>query len=1709
MKSSLRKTISILISMVLILSTNVVTVTAQPTSTPIMEAQDIVIESGKPYDMTSAAGAEAVKGLEEGTIVVRYTSTVSNATQSLFSVANKTNGNQNRHFHIYITPGGTLGFELRNNDDVFKNTGGRVSAVRNTYIEESAVNTIAFRADKATKTYTLFANGRKIDTETVSSWVFIKDITGVDTVTLGGTMRQGKVHYPFGGIIDYVNVYSEALSDEEICAMTADTAYGTLIFNSNDGLNCNYYRIPSLVTLKSGTVVAAVDARYGGTHDSRSNIDTAFAYSTDGGYTWSNPSLVFHFDDYADQKVEWPTTANGRNEQIGGSASFIDPIMVQDGQTGRLYLFIDVMPAGIGSPNAETGNGYKTINGQKYLKLRFHTDGASTYNYSLRDGVIYDDRTGQPTEYTVNADFEVLKNGTPLTVKQYSVSFSGDNLSETKTDVDVAMNVFYKDSYFKVQPTTFIAMKYSDDDGETWSSMQLLNTLKGDNHRYFTTCPGAGTYIENGQYAGRIIIPVYNTQGGGIIYSDDHGTTWQYKLSNSGGVSTTETQIVEMPDGSLKSYSRTGNSYVAERSSTDGGLTWSTATKVGAVTTTSYGTQMSVIRYSGLIDGKPAIILSSPSSTNSRAKGYLHIGLITDTGTIGTGKYTIDWAYSFLVDGTIGYSYSSLAELPDGNIGVIYEKFDSWARNQLHMIDVMAYETYSIEELTGRAVLTYASSDMTMGTVSTDSQKVAIAGSPNAVTATAKAGYEFVKWTSSSNTTWEVAPTDGILTEAAMREAARVGGKYVDTAFTAHFQEKKAVKLSFVSSNKDYGNVSMSEQNILPATGVPVAVVATAESGYKFAGWTVGNRTYKENTLTVDNIRQAAISGGEFVATTFTANFEPLSGVVLTYTSSDTKKGSVSRDSQTLNPQIGVAEAVTAIPTKGYHLASWTHNGVEVTKNELLSSDDINRIAKASGAYVAASFVANFEEDENVVINYVSEDKNKGTVSLDTESKAPVTGTVSGSTAVAGYGYVFIGWYDASGNLVSSSETLVPAKVDGVNVSGTYTARFDKVGLSDSSYSVTWNRLTAAPLSSEREGVYGFIRGNLVEYTVSIKNSSDMTFTMDVSDSFVDSGVFSDIEVVAVSGATHYTSLPTGVGQTVTVAAGDTASVRFAANVLANIDNYDSESYGSKGYENIASITNISATKTFSDGSTRTYTSDGRDGTHAWADSSDGTNLLDDRQVSGRIPTRIIDETVTYTFSVNWADTVPTYRPNSIDVALVRVDTEEIVDTRTITADDRISSDEWAVTFSPQKAYDNAIGVVSQSSSPVEMASMTDDSQSLGNIAEETSDETVGEVSSGVSGETSQETTEAISSESSDETTDVVSSGTSDEASIATSSQATMSDAIEALDLGDGTADSELVDDGVVDDAMIEDGVIDDGTILDDIVVDDTASYGGRYVMAGGLINIDDLGEPIEYAVRVLSQLPEGYTQSEVVSVGETFAITNSRPWSPRQISTSGVPTQQGTTIISDDSKKSDGTITPIGATRNYIVAGSDGTWKVSSTDAQGKVTMLKDVYALDSTLADMNVRFVLSDGSFLADSWALISSDGGASYSWYHLGGDGLLDTGWLLDSTGHWYYLSESSALGALSTGWILDTQDGRWYYLDPSTGSMATGWKQIDSSWYYFTEGTTIETWEYSRLLRKWIYKNIEGDRPYGSMYRDEETPDGYSVKSNGEYTVHTQA
>jgi len=101
--------------------------------------------------------------------------------------------------------------------------------------------------------------------------------------------------------------------------------------------------------------------------------------------------------------------------------------------------------------------------------------------------------------------------------------------------------------------------------------------------------------------------------------------------------------------------------------------------------------------------------------------------------------------------------------------------------------------------------------------------------------------------------------------------------------------------------------------------------------------------------------------------------------------------------------------------------------------------------------------------------------------------------------------------------------------------------------------------------------------------------------------------------------------------------------------------------------------------------------------------------------------------------------------------------------------------------------------------------------------------------------------------------------------------------------------------------------------------------------------------------------------------------------------------------------------------------------------------------YMMTGFLQRVDGQWVYADASgALVGGWVRDASYGGPH--WYYLDPvTKLMRTGWLFDR-GSWYYLGDS---GDMHTGWV--KVDGIWYYLTPS-GAMHTGWLNLDGAWYY---------------------------------------------------------
>lgn len=427
-------------------------------------------------------------------------------------------------------------------------------------------------------------------------------------------------------------------------------------FDFGRGEECeNKFRIPSLYTLNDGSVLAIADARYGHGSDSPNNIDILAAISEDGYTGWEYFSLN-HFDDYADGVTE------------ANSASFIDCATVQS-STGRIFVVTDAQPAGCGYLQCKQGSGYITVDGKKCMLLTAgdNTNMNNMEYYIGADNVVFNRVEKTPTEYTVDAEYNLYKNGVALKMAQ-----------KGSEGVTVNQNVFYADAELRCFSSTFLWMRYSDDNGKTWSEPVILTEqIKTDNEFFLGICPGRGfvTTLEDGTE--RIIFMVYDNgifgwnefENVSTIYSDDNGVTWNRGAETIPSPlvgKTSESQIIDLGNGTLRMFARNKGTHVAYADSTDGGITWSDFVTDSALTAMG-NCMVSFINTSKTINGKSVVLGAFPSNPDKRAGGVIKVGLINGTNPI-------NWISTYKLTSTNDFfAYSCITELSDGNFGILYE----------------------------------------------------------------------------------------------------------------------------------------------------------------------------------------------------------------------------------------------------------------------------------------------------------------------------------------------------------------------------------------------------------------------------------------------------------------------------------------------------------------------------------------------------------------------------------------------------------------------------------------------------------------------------------------------------------------------------------------------------------------------------------------------------------------------------------------------------------------------------------------------------------------------------------------------------------------------------------------------------------------------------------------------------------------------------
>lgn len=217
-----------------------------------------------------------------------------------------------------------------------------------------------------------------------------------------------------------------------------------------------------------------------------------------------------------------------------------------------------------------------------------------------------------------------------------------------------------------------VFVTYSDDDGRTWAKpKEITESVKREHWSWYATGPGAGIQLQRGKHKGRLIIPCdHKAQPKGnpqtyhshIVYSDDHGKSWQIGAVSAVGLN--ECEAVELEDGSVMLNSRNHGFDSHHRGvsiSRDGGETFSSFKRDPQLIEPRC--QASIRRYRWASADQPGVILFSNPARKWRE--FVMLRMSYDDG--------MTWP-----DARIVYpytsAYSDIAVLGDGRIGVLYER---------------------------------------------------------------------------------------------------------------------------------------------------------------------------------------------------------------------------------------------------------------------------------------------------------------------------------------------------------------------------------------------------------------------------------------------------------------------------------------------------------------------------------------------------------------------------------------------------------------------------------------------------------------------------------------------------------------------------------------------------------------------------------------------------------------------------------------------------------------------------------------------------------------------------------------------------------------------------------------------------------------------------------------------------------------------------
>jgi len=208
----------------------------------------------------------------------------------------------------------------------------------------------------------------------------------------------------------------------------------------------------------------------------------------------------------------------------------------------------------------------------------------------------------------------------------------------------------------------------SSDDGESWSTPNnITKSVKLDNWTWYATGPVHGIQLKNGSKKGRLVIPCDHIEVDSkkyyshVIYSDDHGKTWEL------GGTTPEDQvnectIAELQNGdillNMRNYERNDKQTRQIAISKDAGLTWlDQRMDMGLPEPRCQGALLSIQN-----NGKNVLLFTNPADSFKRVNMTLSIS--RNNGESWEERITIFKNHA---------AYSDLAVLKNKKIFLLFE----------------------------------------------------------------------------------------------------------------------------------------------------------------------------------------------------------------------------------------------------------------------------------------------------------------------------------------------------------------------------------------------------------------------------------------------------------------------------------------------------------------------------------------------------------------------------------------------------------------------------------------------------------------------------------------------------------------------------------------------------------------------------------------------------------------------------------------------------------------------------------------------------------------------------------------------------------------------------------------------------------------------------------------------------------------------------